>query len=245
MTNPDKQQQITVHVWRGRENGEFKTCRLPLRQNQTVLDVVTELQRHQLPDLAYRFACRVGVCGSCAMSVNGVPRWTCRTHVQQVLDNHSITIEPLANLPRIKDLVVDLSPFLDSWQSVGAVFEPAATRSDEPARVDPSNAARQAANDAIECINCAVCYAACDTVRWNPDYAGPAALNRAWTLINDERHADREHTLRRAGDRHGCTACHSMGNCTRHCPIGLSPARSIAHLKRATLLGLPAVKYKP
>ncbi len=86
------------------------------RKNQTVLDVVTEIQRRLEPTLAYRFACRVGVCGSCAMTVNGSPRWTCRTHVDKVLDDTGqLDVAPLRNLKVIKDLSVDMTDFFDKW----------------------------------------------------------------------------------------------------------------------------------
>ncbi len=110
---------LTVRVWRGAEQGAFVPYQVPARANQTVLDVVTEIQRHHAPDLAYRFACRVGVCGSCAMTVNGVPRWTCRTHVSRVADAGALTVEPLRNLPRIRDLACDMAPFFDKWKAAG------------------------------------------------------------------------------------------------------------------------------
>ena len=75
--------QLRVSIWRGKREGRFVDYSVPERANQTVLDVVTWVQRHREPSLAYRFACRVGVCGSCAMTVNGRPRWTCRTHVRK------------------------------------------------------------------------------------------------------------------------------------------------------------------
>ena len=78
-------------------------------------------------------------------------------------------------------------------------------------------------------------------VHWNRHYLGPAALNRAWTLVNDERHADRAGTLAKSLADGGCTSCHSQGNCSRHCPIELSPSESIAGLKRAALVGLPGL----
>ena len=233
---------LSVRIWRGRDEGEFQTYQVPARDNQTVLDVVTEVQRRYEPALAYRFACRVGVCGSCAMTVNGVPRWTCRTHVSRVARRGRLTIEPLRNLPRIKDLVTDLAPFFDKWQKSGGRFEGTSTRNDPPAPVDPESRMRRNADEAIECINCAVCYAACDAVDWNPDYLGPAALNRAWTLVNDERHADRRKTLQAASAEDGCVNCHSLGSCMQHCPAELSPTRSIAGLKRASLLSLVGIK---
>ncbi len=229
-------EMLNVRIWRGRDDGELKTYQVPVRANQTVLDVVTEVQRQHEPALAYRFACRVGVCGSCAMTVNGSPRWTCRTHVSKVSEGGEITIEPLRNLPRIKDLATDMSAFFDKWENAGGRFEPTASRNDPPARIDPASKKRRHADAAIECINCAVCYSACDVVAWNSDYLGPAALNRAWTLVNDERHNDPGGTLQKAIGEGGCGSCHTQGNCMRHCPVGLSPTRSIAGLKRMNLL---------
>ena len=230
---------LKVSVWRGKTDGQFVNYEVPRRANQTVLDVVTEIQRHQEPGLAYRFSCRVGVCGSCAMTVNGKPRWTCRSHVQDVIDGDQLVLEPLRSHPRIRDLVVDLTPFLQTWKSAGAVFKPTTTRFDNTARISPEDPARKTANDGIECINCAVCYSACDVVAWDSNYLGPAALNRAWTLVNDAKHSERENTLELALGEGGCGSCHSMGNCTRHCPVGLSPSAGIAGLKKAALRGLP------
>ena len=85
---------------------------MPQRENQTVLDVVTWVQRNADPTLSYRFACRVGMCGSCAMTVNGRPRWTCRTHISKVVEDGTLEIGPLANLPVIKDLACDMAALL-------------------------------------------------------------------------------------------------------------------------------------
>ena len=94
---------------------------------------------------------------------------------------------------------------------------------------------RIAASAAIECINCGVCYAACDTVRWNPDYLGPAALNRAWTLVNDCRDGAVPERLQAVAARGGCHACHTHQSCQAHCPTALNPTASIASLKRRTV----------
>lgn len=228
---------LTVQIWRGAETGSFASFSVPKRDNQTVLDVVTEIQQRQDQSISYRFACRVGVCGSCAMTVNGKPRWSCRAHISS-LKSSVITIEPLKNMPRIKDLVTDMTGFFDKWGQAGNVFESDKTRQDAPAKVDPSSQQRKAANAAIECINCGVCYAACDVVSWNDEYLGPAALNRAWSLVNDERHTGKQDTLVAAMGAGGCSNCHSQGNCMTACPIGLSPTRSIAGLKKMSLFSL-------
>ena len=226
---------MTVKVWRGERTGEFQSFDVPRRENQTVLDVVTEIQRTQDPTLSYRFACRVGMCGSCAMIVNGRPRWTCRTRVDQ-LEAGPIELEPLRNLPIVKDLAVDMAPFFDKWRSAHGYFEPGESPPEDFAIVAPESTERQAADAGIECINCGVCYSACDTVRWNADYLGPAALNRAWTLLNDQRDSGNPARLQAVAADGGCHACHSHQSCQEHCPQALNPTASIAGLKRRTML---------
>lgn len=230
--------QLTVRVARGKgEETRFEDFQVPLRANQTVLDVVTWIQRNADPALAYRFACRVGVCGSCAMTVNGKPRWTCRTHVSKVIGREkSLTIEPLRNLPRIKDLATDMSRFFEKWQQAGGRFKGSDDRTAPLARIDPGSPRRKAVDAGIECINCAVCYSACDVVAWDKDYLGPAALNRAWTLVNDDRHAEKRETMRKVSVSSGCHSCHSHGSCVEHCPVGLNPTAGIAGLKRRSVL---------
>ncbi len=87
-------------------------------------------------------------------------------------------------------------------------------------------------NKAIECINCGICHAACDTVAGNPDYLGPAALQRAWTVFLDFRNADGQAVLDAVSGTGGCHNCHSQGSCTLYCPNGLDPLSAIAGLKR-------------
>ncbi len=211
---------------------------VPREASQTVLDVVTYIQRKLDPTLAYRYACRVGMCGSCAMMVNDVPRWTCRTHVDRVVEKETITLAPLRNLPVIRDLVVDMREFFDKWARAKGEFRGERTRREAFAKVSPSSGDRRQADAGIECIGCAVCYAACDVVKWNPDYLGPAALNRAWTLVNDARETNNPERLRAVAGDAGCHACHSHVSCTERCPKALSPTASIAGLKRAVAKAL-------
>jgi len=230
-------QDMQVSVWRGDARaGRFETFAVPARGSQTILDVVSWIQQHADPTLTYRYSCRVGMCGSCAMMVNGVPRWTCRTHVKKVLKGNKLEVAPLRNLPVIKDLATDMDPFFDKWIGAEGVHHPTKNRNDAIEPIDPESPARVAANTAIECINCAVCYAACDVVAANPDYLGPAALNRAWTLFNDTKDGDRQGILDAVSQSGGCHNCHSLGSCAQHCPNDLSPMNSIAGLKRATAL---------
>ena len=223
---------LKVKVWRGREDGAYQVYDVPRQESQTVLDVVTYIQRHLEPSLAYRYACRVGMCGSCAMTVNGVARWTCRTHVSRVAKRGELEVAPLSNLPVIKDLATDMTDFFDKWTRARGRFAGSQTRRDDFARVEPSSPARREADAGIECIGCGVCFASCDVVTWRPDFLGPAALNRAWTLVNDVRDVERRERLAAVAGDAGCHACHTQGSCTERCPKNLEPTRAIAGLKR-------------
>ena len=226
---------MKVSVWKGGAEGRFQEFEVPRHPSQTVLDVVVHIQRHLEPSLSYRYACRVGMCGSCAMTVNGTPRWTCRTHVDKVARDGTLELSPLANMPVVRDLVADMREFFDKWARAKGQFTPTRTRHDEFVAVDPKSAGRREADAGIECIGCGVCYAACDVVKWNREYLGPAALNRAWTLVNDVRDGGQASRLNAVAGDAGCHSCHTMMSCTELCPKELSPTRSIAGLKRATL----------
>jgi fumarate reductase iron-sulfur subunit len=223
---------LQVSVWRGAADGAYQGFEVPRQESQTVLDVVTHIQRHLDATLSYRFACRVGMCGSCAMTVNGVARWTCRTHVSKVAPGGRLEIAPLANLPLVKDLVADMRPFFDKWAAARGSFVPTATRRDPFATVKPDSPERKVIDAAIECIGCGVCHASCDVVAWRPDYLGPAALNRAYTLIEDSRDGARRERLAAVAGDAGCHACHTHMSCTERCPKQIAPTASIAGLKR-------------
>ena len=249
----DSESALAVDVWRGAAEGRFQTFQVPRRAHQTILDVVTEIQRDQDATLSYRFACRVGMCGSCAMVVNGRPSWTCRTRVSEaVTGDGKLQLEPLRNFTVVKDLTVDMAAFFDKWRDAKGHFEPRIFSKDggqsPPVApqadfqvVPPATPERKAADAGIECIGCGVCYAACDVVSWNPDYLGPAALNRAWTLVSDVRDTNSSRLQAVAGDA-GCHACHTHMSCTERCPKHISPTAGIAGLKRA--VAAAAVKGK-
>lgn len=226
---------MKVSVWKGAADGRFREFDVPRQPSQTVLDIVTYIQRALDPTLAYRYACRVGMCGSCAMTVNGVPRWTCRTHVDKVVREDSLTIGPLRNLPLIRDLVTDMREFFDKWARAQGQFEPGRSKRDDFARVRPDSHERKSIDAGIECIGCGVCYSACDVVSWNAEYLGPAALNRAWTLVKDERDGARLERLRAVAGDAGCHSCHTHMSCTERCPKHISPTAGIAGLKREIL----------
>jgi len=221
-----------------KRSSAFQEFEVPRHPSQTVLDVVTYIQRALDPTLAYRFACRVGMCGSCAMTVNGVARWTCRTHVDRVVKDDRMEIAALRNLPVIRDLVTDMREFFDKWSKAKGRFEGALTKNDDFQKVKPGSPGRIAVDAAIECIGCAVCYSSCDVVAARPDYLGPAALNRAWTLVKDERDTASVERLRAVAGDAGCHSCHTHMSCTEHCPKQISPTAGIAGLKRELSLAV-------
>jgi fumarate reductase iron-sulfur subunit len=205
----------------------------------TVLDALVAIQRGQDATLAFRYACRVGMCGSCAMVVNGRERWACRTRLA-TLGSGPVTVRPLYHFPLLRDLVVDMTPFVDRQRSVGAALMPAPTA--EPYALIPAGSAeRQEIDEAIECIGCGMCVSACTMVAHNERFPGPAALNRAFTLVRDSRDASGERRWAVLLSDDALARCHGQGNCTEVCPMELAPTTSIIRLRALAtrkLLGL-------
>src|SRR5260221_8683095 len=179
---------LRVSVWRGAAAGDLVAYEVPACPSQTILDVVTYIQRRLDPTLSYRFACRVGMCGSCAMTVNGIARWTCRTHIDKVARNGAaIEIKPLANLPVIKDLVVDMAAFFDKWARAKGQYQPPPQPAAQFAVVPPATPQRREADAAIEGIGCGVGYAPPGGVGWEPGYLRPPPPQPPPGLVNDVR----------------------------------------------------------
>ncbi len=226
---------LKVAVWRGRDDGAFAHYEVPRQASQTVLDVVTHIQRHLEPSLSYRFACRVGMCGSCAMTVNGVARWTCRTHVAtRRRFGGTLEIAPLANLPVIKDLATDMAGFFDKWASAQGRFVGTRTRHDDFALFAPASPERVAA----ECRHRVHRLRASATPRatsspGGPAFLGPAALNRAWTLVNDVRDGGQRERLRPSPATPAATPATPRAAARERCPKQIAPTAGIAGLKRA------------
>ncbi|MFQ5895446.1 MAG: succinate dehydrogenase/fumarate reductase iron-sulfur subunit, partial [Nitrospinota bacterium] len=129
-------------------------------------------------------------------------------------------------------LVVDMGPFFEKYRKVMPFVLPTEEAQREPARFPPDSKERRKVDPHIECITCGACHAACSLVRWDPQFLGPAALNRAATLLADSRDGAGEERLRAVADEHGVWRCHSQFNCTEVCPMGLNPTEAIAALKR-------------
>jgi succinate dehydrogenase / fumarate reductase iron-sulfur subunit/fumarate reductase iron-sulfur subunit len=192
-----------------------------------VLDVLLALQRRDA-SIGFRYSCRVAMCGTCAIRVDGRPVLACRTPVGAGTER--LLLEPLAGLPVVRDLIVDTAPFWQAWRSVEPWFVPPAGGEQRvlPAG-DPSRAAVEAG---LDCISCGACWTACDLAGAGHGFAGPAALNRATTLAADARDGARARRLRLAAQEGGVTRCHYIHGCSGACPKGLDPAASIRRLRR-------------
>jgi fumarate reductase iron-sulfur subunit len=221
---------LRVFRWSVDTRERVEEYRVGSGPDTTVLDALVDIQRTQDPTLAFRYACRVGMCGSCAMVVNGRERWACRTRLASLGDG-PVGVRPLYHFPLLRDLVVDMVPFVDALGRVGAAVAP---RPDAPRYAVVSSGARERReiDAAIECIGCGMCLSACTIVAHNPRFPGPAALNRAFTLELDSRDGGAEARWRVLLSDDALARCHGQGNCTDVCPMGLSPMRSIIRLRQ-------------
>jgi fumarate reductase iron-sulfur subunit len=219
-----------VFRWTPGEAERWQEYRIEAGADTTVLDALVEVQRGQDPTLAFRYACRVGMCGSCAMVVDGRERWACRTRLA-ALRRDTVSVRPLYHFPLLRDLVVDMAPFNARLRAAGGAFTP--RENAEPYALVPRDGAeRRDIDPAIECIGCAMCVSACTMVARNPRFPGPAALNRAFTLQRDSREGATGARWSVLLSDDALARCHGQGNCTEVCPMGLAPTTSIIRLRQ-------------
>lgn len=218
---------------------KFDTFEVPWRKGQTVLDALNHIQGHIDGSVAYRSSCRAGVCGSCAMHINGRYRLACETQV--ALLTSPITLRPLGHLPVIRDLVVDMAPFWAKYKSIHPYLI-AGDAAPERERIQ-SPADREHLTGIVDCILCAACHAACPMTDADPAYLGPAVLAKQNRFVVDTRDGHAEERLSFVGDEHGVFRCHTAFNCSDVCPKDIDPAGSIAHLKRM-FLGRKLLHFK-
>jgi len=217
-------------------DGDFQSFRLecPDETAMTMLDVLLRIQREQDPTIAFRFACRVSMCGSCGMVINGKERLACKTNVADIPAGQDITLRPMNHFPVIKDLVVDMDPMFNKFRQTLSFFEPAKDASPEPALIPHDAPEREEIRIATDCIACGCCVSSCTMVDHHADYAGPAALARAYALLADGRDGLFEERL--AAALPSCHECRTEMNCTEVCPKGISPTRAIKYIERIGII---------
>lgn len=195
-----------------------------------LLDALLKIKNEIDSGLAFRRSCREGVCGSCAMNVNGQNVLACTRAIKDF--DGPIKIYPLPHLPVIKDLIPDMTHFYAQYASIKPWIH---TQTPPPADRErlQSKEERELLDGLYECILCACCSTSCPSYWWNSDrYLGPAVLLQAYRWIVDSRDEFVAERLDELEDPFKLFRCHTIMNCTQTCPKGLNPAQSIAEIKK-------------
>lgn len=234
------------------ENSKFDLFEVNPEPHMSVLEALFRIQDEEDSTLAFRYSCRGAVCGSCAMMINKKLRLACRTQVSEVAGEKvlsisaygpiakpeikmgpEILIEPLPNLPLIKDLIVDMKPFFKHYEYVRPWFEndPKPGKENKMSQEEVKKVDKYAA-----CILCGLCYGACPVSSRNENYLGPAALAKAWRFYADSRYQNGDRMLTRVDIERGVWACNHVYRCVEACPRQVPPTNAITGSIRAIIL---------
>ncbi len=224
--------QLQVYRYRPESDPEpsWDTFEVPLHSEWMILDALNYIKDQLDGSLSYRWACRMGVCGSCGMIVNGQPVLTCATYLESLLPG-PIRVEPLQGFPVIRDLVGDITDFLDKLTRV----KPWIVRAEEKPLADGEYL--QTPEQLSEykqysmCINCMLCYSACPIYALDPEFIGPAAIALAQRYNMDSRDEADQERMDVLSQHEGIWACTFVGECTEVCPKNVDPAGAIQRYK--------------
>lgn len=238
-----------------RYNGEktwIDTFDVKPRPHMSVLEALFQIQDEQDSTLGFRYSCRGAVCGSCSMLINKKQRLACRTQVSEIAGERvlaispfgpiaipeiktgdDILVEPLPNLPVIKDLIVDMKPFFKHYETVKPGFkgEYELVKETSMSQDDVKKVDKYAA-----CILCGLCYGACPAASRNRYYLGPAALANAWRFYADKRYHSKKEMLLRVDSKIGVWACNEVYRCVEVCPKKVPPTNAITGFMRNIIL---------
>jgi succinate dehydrogenase / fumarate reductase iron-sulfur subunit len=225
--------EVTLRVRRYGGEGakaEYRTYTVEVPTTATLLDCLDAIKDKQDGSLSYRKSCRMAVCGSCGMRMDGGAVLACKTAMKPFVDaGHNVTVAPMGNLPVIKDLVVDMAPF---WQKIHAIKPYLDTGGDEPGqkewRVTPQQG--ELIHKESLCIMCGCCVSECNSMEADPDFLGPAALAKAYRFVGDVRDGDAKERLKDLSGAHGIWDCTRCYFCNQRCPKNVDPRDAIAKL---------------
>jgi succinate dehydrogenase/fumarate reductase iron-sulfur protein len=209
----------------------WQSFRVRIRPGMTVLDALFEVLNHQDGSLAFRFCCRAGVCGSCAMVIGGKVRLACETQIATLLDHDAILLGPLPHQKVVKDLAVDYDHFFDRIKRVKPYMVGKEPYPEKEYIQLPKE--RAPINDPIDCILCGSCTSSCTMAWTNEDYLGPAALLKSYRFLVDTRDALKNERLDMIESENGVWRCHTQFNCVEVCPRKLNPTEAIQRQKIA------------
>jgi succinate dehydrogenase (ubiquinone) iron-sulfur subunit len=202
-----------------------------------MLDVLFSIKNEQDASLSFRRSCREGICGSCAMNVDGRNTLACLAKVDRDTAKPS-RVSPLPHMFVVKDLVVDMSNFYAQYKSIQPWLQ--TDKSPQGKEHYQSKESRAKLDGLYECILCACCSTSCPSYWWNSDkYLGPAVLLAAYRWVIDSRDDNTAERLAKLDDAWKLYRCHTIMNCTATCPKGLSPGKAIAKLKQSAAKGTP------
>ena len=195
-----------------------------------VLELLNQLKEKD-PTISYRRSCREGVCGSDGMNINGKNGLGCITPLSEAVKGNKLELRPLPGLPVVKDLIVDMTQFVDQYKKIQPylITEKANDGKEIPQTIED----RDKLDGLYECIMCGCCSTACPSFWWNPDkFLGPAALLQAYRFISDSRDVATEERLDQLEDAFSVFRCHGIMNCVSVCPKGLNPNKAINEIKK-------------
>lgn len=209
---------------------------IPVRRGMTILDGLIWIKEYQDRTVSYRASCRMGLCGSCGIVVNGKPMLACETQILH-LEKDIITLEPLYNYEPIRDLVSDFYSFFEKQR----IIKPYIIRKDIEEQIKPTREYLQTKEEwdlyiqFAMCITCGLCYSACPTTATDPRYLGPQALMNLYRFLIDSRDYADNIRLEIADQVDGVWGCHLATGCSEVCPKGVDPALAIQLLRREIL----------
>jgi len=198
-----------------------------------VLDALIKIKNDVDSSLTFRRSCREGICGSCAMNIDGANGLACLTKISPPSAGAAIPITPLPHMFVVKDLVVDMTNFYKQYKSIEPWLKTRAGAPEDGKEHKQSKEDRKKLDGMYECILCACCSTSCPSYWWNPEkYLGPAALLQSHRWIADSRDEYTKERLEALDDAYKLYRCHTIMNCARACPKGLNPGKQIAKIKK-------------
>lgn len=218
----------------------FDTYTVPDIKGMTVLEGLFYILEELDPTLAFRCSCREAVCGSCAMHINGQYRLACKTQVKSLKE--PIVVRPLAHMPVIRDMVVDMTQFWANYRQIKPYLIPRDKAPEKEYLQTPEQ--RKRLDHHVDCILCAACYGSCPVANGDPEYLGPHALLKALRFIEDSRDGAASERLAIVAKDTGVFRCHTIFNCQKVCPRDLDPTGAISKLKIKILVEkMPFLKF--
>ncbi|OOE94536.1 succinate dehydrogenase/fumarate reductase iron-sulfur subunit [Salinivibrio sp. AR647] len=211
-------------------------------ETMSVLDALGYIKDNLDKSLSYRWSCRMAICGSCGMMVDGVPKLACKAFLRDY--PKGVLIEPLANFAIEKDLVVDMTPFIERLEAIKPYILGNDRRpEDGPNTQTPEQMARY--KQFAACINCGLCYAACPQFGLNPDFLGPAAITLAHRYNLDSRDGGQHERMPLINSDNGAWGCTFVGYCSQVCPKGVDPAGAVNQGKVASTQDMVIAMFNP